>query len=320
MAACTPDLTALEQRQRILERQLVELEAEIDALEQTLEAAGVQVEPASSRGRPGRRGKKARGKRRRAKARMAADDGLPVSGHQQPTTERTRDSGATVERTGDPPVLPGLPEPERTETACGFKLQVPELSAISDYPLNTRGLGRSGPIRLSLGGDPLTPHALPKDFERDCGGAFRHAGGVILFSPDDTPNLDGRALELSLDPRLPMPRGGDERPMYWVYAQTTVRGTVAEWSSDWGDADTVLAGLVVGDGPVTVTFGDTAHTLPSGPFRLTHRFEGNGPFTTTIAGSAPQGDGLGGYALIDAWTLGNADNAVVFTGDAAWPP
>jgi hypothetical protein len=317
LGACTPDLTALEQRQRVLERELVEMEAEIAALEATLESAGVEIaEPGGERPRK-RRGK---AKRRRGRKAKVPDDGLPVAGHQDPDVERTEAAGATVTRTGKPPALPGLPQPERTETACGWKLQVPALSAISDYPLNTRGLGRSGPLLLSLGGDPLAPHAPPAGFERECGGAFRHAGGVILFAPDDSPNLDGRTLEWSLDPRVPMPRGGDGRPMYWAYPGTTLAGTVASWAAEWGDADAVIAGLVVGDGPVEIRFGDSApQVLPPGPFRVSHRFAGDGPFTMTVTGT-PSDTGLGGYALIDAWTVGNAANAVVFTGDAAWRP
>ncbi|MCB9676169.1 MAG: hypothetical protein H6737_13695 [Alphaproteobacteria bacterium] len=305
LAGCAPDLTALEQRQKELERELTELDEELVALRETLDEAGIEVKG----GRPARgkaRGAKAKPARGKAKARTNE----PPEGHQTPQTERSAEAGLSVTRTGRVPALPPPGNVERTATACGFKLEMPELKAISDYPLNNRGLGKSGPVVLSVDGQALEAHAFPKDYEERCGGAFRHAGTVVLFSTPDTPTLEGREVGLSLDPRVPLPRGDDGRPMYWVYPGTELSVHLDAWDPAWGEAQVTIGALVVGTGDATFAVGDTVRRA-AGAAAISEPLNG----ATGIRVSSPEG---GPYVLIDVLTIGNPDDAVVVTGGRAW--
>ncbi|MEZ4322834.1 MAG: hypothetical protein R3F61_35530 [Myxococcota bacterium] len=302
LAGCSPDLRVAEKRQKELEIELAELDREVLELRSTLEDAGIEVK---GKGRV-----RAKAKGRGRKARPSAP---PEGANQTPTRERTADAGVAIERTGTPIALsiPGAPERVET-TACGYRLEVPSLKGISDYPLNSRGLGKSGPVLLELDGVPLEPHALPADFEQRCGGAFRHAGTVVLFAPPEPVELGSRVPSLSLDPRVPVPRGDDGRPMYWVYPGTELVVRIDRWDPSWGPAEASVVALVMGPGSATFDL-DGAVSTGAGATNLTESLDGAGPFTLKV-----RSDPDGPFVLLDALTIGNPDDAVVVTGGQAW--
>jgi len=304
LAACAPDITTTEQRQRTLEGELATLDREVRELRESLTEAGIEVKPRASK-----RGKSRRGKAKSSRSKSKAHP--PVGGEQAPKTERSAQASVTAVRSGDAPTLsiPGMPK--RTETECGYRLDLPALKFISDYGLNSRGLGKSGPVVLEFDGSPLTPHAFPADYEKQCGGAFRHAGTALLFSPPEQADLTNHEVALTLDPRVPTPRA-DGRPMYWVYPGTELVIEVHSWDPSWGPAKGYLAALVSGPGQASFTLGDTTQSA-AGPATVEHEFTGSGPFEIRV--SSPEG---GPYVLLDALTIGNPDNAVVITGGRAW--
>jgi len=304
LAACAPDITATEQRQRALEGELAALDREVRELRTALTDAGIVLKP-----RAANRGKNRRGKAKSGRSKNKAHP--PVGGEQTPANDRTAQAVVTATRSGEAPTLSNPDTAKRTETECGFRLDLPALKSISDYALNSRGLGKSGPVVLEFDGTPLTPHAFPADYEKQCGGAFRHAGTALLFSPPDQVELAGHELALTLDSRVPMPRA-DGRPMYWVYPGTELVIQVETWDPSWGPAKSYLAALVSGPGQASFTLGDTTQ-FAAGPATVEHQFEGSGPFEIRV--SSPKG---GPYVLLDALTIGNPDNAVVITGGRAW--
>ena len=122
---------------------------------------------------------------------------------------------------------------------------------------------------MSAGGVDLPGHAFPKQFE-SCGGAFRHAGTVVLFStpteaaPDD--------LKLSFDSAFPSARP-DGRELFWLHpGQTATLATSSPWDESWGEAVLTLS-ADAGRPPVVQVDGEEA-----GPGPL----PGEGPWTVTI--------------------------------------
>ncbi len=308
LVACSNDakLAELEARQSELQASVSTTTASIADMRQQLEAMGVIApEGGKPKGKAG--GTSSTGKAKGGKI-----------GHPLPKDDVTATLAFQVQRAGKPPVFPPLPPPERSETACGWKYTVKELQPISDFQLNSNGLGKPGPLRLLSNGTPLAPHAAPADYEGRCGGAFRHAGYLILFSPADDPDATPtQTWSIDLDDRVPMPRGDDGRPMYWVYPGTQLTITTqGAWDPAWGEAELDLVPRVLGTGNWTVTVGGAPLDIPAekdAPHLHQAIPQDGGPFTLTLASPAD-----GPYLVLETLTLGNAEHAAVLTSEAAF--
>lgn len=325
-AGCgNPDLDALEREQAALRAQVDSLKVSVGTLRSEMVDAGL-VSPKQGKGRAsedqeeGGEGKSGKAKRRGKKD---DEDEGPGLGHTDPGRELSSALSVGAARTGSAPALPALTDMERVESACGFKFVLRDLQPLSDYPLNSAGFGKAGPVLMLEDGKPMTAHALPEAFEESCGGAFRHAGYAFFFSPSDS--AEGAASHtytLGLDPEVPLRRGDDDAPVYWVYPGTTLTFTVGSWDLAWGDLHVAVGGRVAlpGEASATVTLpgreAEVAAERPSG-FAIRHDVETppSGPWTITIA--SPED---GPWLVLGVVTAGNADNAVVIanvTGDEA---
>lgn len=245
------------------------------------------------------------------------------AGNPLPETEISGDLPWTFTRTGAPPALPSLGPPERRQkTNCGYKFSVRQLQPLSDFSLNSAGAGKASPVLLFEDGQPLTPHAMPHDFEQNCRFAFRHAGFLIMFTPDGKPaSAHGKTYTVALDSAFPLQRGDDGRDLFWIYpGQTATLSLSKGWNPDWGslsvdlDARLVYVGktnsapatasvLGVDEKSARPRLGMSAQieTPPSDAFEVTIASPGDGP-----------------YVLIETLTLGNAQHAVVVTSEAAF--
>lgn len=253
-----------------------------------------------------------------AKAAKAPKSGRAPRGR-LPETRLKDTLGVTAERTGEPTELPPLPEAERQDNPCGWKFFMRELQPLSDFPLNRDGLGKSSPLQLLENGTALKPHANPEDFADACTGSVRHAGFVFLFSPSgeaDSP-LE-QTYTLALDPRFPMPRGDDDRPMYWVYPGTTATFTIdGAWDDQWGVGKLELGGRVIDlttDGAQVTAPGIQETLSTGGDFIVTKELgPTDGAFTIEVSSPAN-----GPYVLLNQIQIGNPDNALVISSDAQW--
>jgi hypothetical protein len=239
--------------------------------------------------------------------------------HQLPATSLTGTLPWRAEREGSLPELPPLPEVERTESPCGHKYKLEPLKPISDFVLNSHDLGKSSPVLLLEDGEPLRGHAFPKQFEQKCAGAFRHAGFVILFSPtgESPESLSDHSYSIGLSPDLPLLRGDDQRPVYWVYPGTTLTFELdAGWDDAWGELYVDLAGRALGDAasPLEITVSDEVFPFETGDIALTAEPDlPQGPWSIRIT-SPPDGP----YAILDLLTVGNQETALVVTGPRAF--
>lgn len=244
-------------------------------------------------------------------------------GHPLPENELGEALPVTATRTGTPPELPALTDLERNESACGHKFVMRDLQPLSDYPLNSAGLGKSGPIVMLENGEPMAAHAAPEAFDETCSGAFRHAGYAFLFSPSGEVEAAAKnTYTLAHSDDVPMPRGDDGRPMYWVYPGTTLELAIdGGWDESWGDMILSIGGRVVvpselapqvrvagqemeippGTRPNGFAIEETLAAPPSGPWR--------------IEIESPEG---GPYLVLGTITVGNADNALVITSEEAF--
>ena len=255
-------------------------------------------------------------------ARAAKDKGQRrgrnrLNNHLKPAQRLDKQLGFRASRTGTADDLPVLPKPTRVpNTACGFKYKIESLKPISDFVLNRSDLGKSSPIVLLEDNAPLPGHAYPKHFEDDCAGAFRHAGFVILFSPTGAgPEAHKRHnYRIALSDEVPMPRGDDERPMYWVYPGTTLtlsfdQGWDLSWGPMWVDLDVHRAGSQEGD--VTLTLNGDEEIFETGDVLVSVEPDvPDGPWTITI--ESPTG---GPYLLLNRLTIGNTNHALIVSGD-----
>lgn len=274
-AGCNPEIREAERRQQALASEIQSLERDVASLRASLQQAGVRVEP---RRTPGKK----KGKKRAT---------VDTSGAQ------SHDLGMSLTRRGALPHTP-VARPEPLETACGFRLQLPDLRRISDFQLTQRGLGKASPLRMSVAGTPLAPHAFPKTFT-DCVGGFRHAGTVVLFSPP----AGSKPADLSLyfEDAFPAERA-DGRPIYWLHpGQTATLHTRTPWDPSWGephlqlitDAEVEPQILVAGEAV------DPGALLP-----------GRGPWTVEIRASH--------HTLLDTIRIGNADHGSTLTSPEQW--
>ncbi len=242
-------------------------------------------------------------------------------GQTDPTTELSDQLAVTATRTGTPPSLAAGPLERREKTDCGYRVPLGWLEPISDLALSNSGAGRASPVLATTAGTALAPHAAPAKFEKSCGGAFRHQGKYLFFSPAGNVESADQP-ELTLDPAVPMLRD-DGSTAYWVYPGTTLTLTVpSEWDAAWGELAVDLDARILAVGtqdhqspgspePATVSIlGQQATSVGT---RLGIHVEPDalptGPWTIEIA--SPKG---GGYVLIDTLTAGNEENALVVAG------
>ena len=168
-------------------------------------------------------------------------------------------------------------------------------------------------------GEPMKAHATPAEFNDACSRSYRHAGYVFLFSPDERPeNAEKRKYAIQLDPSVPMERGEDKRPMYWIYPGTTLEFAFERgWDPSWGDVTVDLAAKIAGEhlSPAVVSWGETTvSTDETGVLQISQETTlPEEPFSLSIA--SPED---GPYVLLNTLTLGNAANAVVVTSEVAF--
>lgn len=314
LAGCaSQELSALEAEQDQLRQEYDDLEANVSALRnQMIEAGLVTKQQAVAKAPvPNKGGKASKG------AKPAATKGM--EGNALPKHLLNDDITVEVTRAGEPPTLPALIDMERTESECGFKYTLQDLQPISDFPLNKQGYGKSSPVMLLQDGTPMKGHAMPSEFSDACTGSYRHAGYVFLFSPEDRPeNAEKHTYTVQLDPQVPMERGEDKRPMYWVYPGTTLTFSLGSgWDPTWGEATLDLAAKVAGEhlSPAVVSYGETEiKSDETGLLEISKSADlPNTPFTIDI--SSPED---GPYLLLNTLTLGNAANALVLTSEVAF--
>lgn len=300
------DLAALEAEQQSLEKEVEVLRANVEEMRDLMQAMG-----AMPRG-------------------PAAEEG-PAAEADPGDADLARAIPIRVERSGQAPQLPSPGAPERREnTACGYRFAVPWLEALSDQGLEMAGAGRASPLRVLQDGRPLTPHAGPLAFERNCKGAFRHQPRFVFFSPPDAVDNVGGAWTLQLSDEVPMPLGNDGEA-HWVYPGTELVFTFdAGWrAEDWGpmrvsfDARLLYVGTpedpdTLGSGSARLQFLDHDQTTDEPRLTVTHAPPNpDGPWTLTVSSPAD-----GPYVLVDRLSLGNDEHTLVVAstpGGAAGP-
>jgi hypothetical protein len=223
----------------------------------------------------------------------------------------TRSDGGTQVQTV------GSPE-RRDGTECGWRVGLQHLEAISDFALGDDSLGRSSPIRASLAGLELSGHATPSDYEKSCGGAYRHQQKYLFYAPPAGASAP-EDVQVRLDDAVP---SSDEagRPRYWIYPGTslTIQAT-GTWNSDWGEPHVVydlrLRDVGLASKPTARSAGAVTFTIPGrelsgreAVWRGSEPLQQTGPFELTISSPAD-----GPFVLIEALAIGNAANAAVVT-------
>ncbi len=242
-------------------------------------------------------------------------------GAQAPHTRlNDADIRVRVERTGLPVALPSLEAPKRGDGPCAWSFTVPRLRPLSDLVLRNSGLGRSSPIVLVENGKPLSSHAEVADISDRCTGSFRHAGAELQFSPRGRSEaVTGREYKLSHAAEVPLPRGDDGRPLYWVYPGTQLEFSVVDrWDPAWGDPTLTLTAKLIGEhtGRPLVELDDVVRTLdgdlPVVEYAL-RPLQLDGTWSLRISSPID-----GPWIVIDTLTLGNDDHAVIISSEHAW--
>jgi hypothetical protein len=253
----------------------------------------------------------------RSKAQRTGRAKVLVQDNQLPGNELAGEWAARIARTGTPSALPPLGDMERDdEFACGWKFTVPALKGISNVALaKNEAVGKASPIELWMDDTSLTPHALNPHLEA-CAGRFRHAGNVLQFSPDGSPDAaEGRTYSLRLAEPVPLPRAGDGRPMYWIYPGTRLTVDLPAWKDAWGALSVDLGMHVAGEGALLVTVAGEPTEL-GGAGEVLHSVQPDlqsGPWSISIG--SPKG---GPFAVLEFLTVGNSENALVVTGERAF--
>jgi hypothetical protein len=286
------DLAALEDEQQSLEKEVEVLRRNVEEMRALMQAMDALPDGPSADER--------------------ADD--------DPANDLARAIPLTVERTGDPPQLPPTGPPERRDnTACGYRFAVPWLEALSDQALEMAGAGRASPLVLTQDGKPLSPHAGPLAFERNCRGAFRHQPRFVFFSAADAVDNVGGSWALQLSEEVPLPLGNDGEA-HWVYPGTELRFAFdAGWRAEaWGpmrvtvDARLLYVGSpeapdALGSGEARIAFLDLDRSGSDPRLTLTHTPPNpDQPWVLTVSSPAD-----GPYVLIDTLTLGNDEHSLI---------
>jgi hypothetical protein len=292
LVACGSDeLTRLETKQRALEREVAVLRQTVGDLRGALQARGVvKAGPAGPR--------------------------MPAAGALAPEVLLVDELPHTLERRGEPPGLLAPTPERRTDTPCGWRLELPELVPLADFTLGGEGLGRSSPLRLAIGTVPLTPHAAPQQHEKGCHGAFRHQGRYLFYSPPGTDEgADGLQLSWAEGIAVPDEEG---RPRIWVYPGTELVVRFGDtWNDDaWGPGHVVYDVRLRATGPMGPSHQPSL-TLPDGSvhrgttttWRGSEAFEPPpGPLELRLA--SPEG---GPFLLVESLAIGNDTHAAVVT-------
>jgi hypothetical protein len=294
-AACGPDLAAVETEQQALEKEVEVLRSTVDTMRTEMQARGLLPSgPAGSLG-------------------------PAVAG-----TDLSQDLQWSAKRTGTIPKLEAaLGAPERRDTTeCGYRFHLPWLEALSDASLESTGSGRASPILLLQDGKPLEPHANAPAYDKACKFAFRHMPKFLFFSPNAYVGEISGTWTVALDPEVPIARGGDARPTYWVYPGTTLTFTFdSGWQSAWGpmsvQVDTRLLYVGTPDnaapmpgGPATVSVLDSEESgsEPRLGLEIVPEPPPESAWTVEIT-SPPEGP----YVLVELLRVGNDNNALVVT-------
>lgn len=304
LAACSdPELAKKEEELQVLQRDL-------DSLREELRKVRSDFESVTGRGADRQADADAEPPRKGAQGPF---------GHQLPRRPLREELRWTVLRSGVPAELPPLPAPVATEAACGFSLDLPTLRALSDPVLRKSGLGRSSPLLLLENGEALAAHG-GDDLGLACDGTFRHHGPQVQFAPRrERGAVASNTYRLAYAEELPLPRGDDGRPLYWVFPGTALEVRFQDpWESSWGEAELSLGFKVVGglEGrPLWQAPGQLALiTEPAGGVsvvlddRLMDR-------TWSVRVSSPVD---GPFVVLDTLTVGNSEWAAVVTGERAF--
>lgn len=300
---CGPDLAELETEQKALEQEVVVLRRTVEEMRTQMQAMGLMPSGPAA-----------------ATSEVGGGENLASS------------ITVNVERQGQIPTFPVLPEPERRDSSdCGYRFYVPWLESISDQVLEQSGSGRASPIVLLHDGKALTPHAGPIAYEKSCKFSFRHQPRYLFFSPANAVDNTGGEWTMKLATDVPLARG-DDREMYWVYPGTTMTFTFSKgWDADtWGEMKVSLdARLLYVGTPETPTphpsvsatasflgveessdeprLGfETVPEIPDGPWTLDLTSPSDGP-----------------YILVETLVIGNDQHSLVVsapeTGSTAAP-
>jgi hypothetical protein len=297
--ACGPDLAAVETEQQSLEKEVEVLRSTVDTMRTEMQAMGLLPSgPAGSMG-------------------------PAVAG-----TDLSQDLTWSAKRTGpvpEPKAVLGVPE-RRDATECGYRFHLPWLEALSDASLESTGSGRASPLLLKQDGKALEPHANAPAYDKACRFAFRHMPKFLFFSPDGSVGAVSGTWTVALDTEVPIARGGDARPTYWVYPGTTLTFTFdSGWQSEWGpmsvQVDTRLlyvgtpdnaAPAVGGAATVSALDSEESGTEPRLGLEVVPEPPPEAAWTVEIT-SPPDGP----YVLVELLRVGNDNNALVVTAPGA---
>lgn len=294
LAACGADLAQLETEERALAEEVAVLRANVEEMRSRMQEMGLVA------------------------------GGPKVTVDVEPENDLAGQIPLEVTRTGEPTPFPPLPAPERRDTTeCGFRIGASWLEPLSDQALEQAGSGKASPLLLFQDGRAVQPHAGPAAYEKACKFGFRHAPKYLFLSPDGFPEAVGGTWTLGLSPEVPLARGGDGRPMYWVYPGTTLTFEVgAGWDADtWGEMQVTLDARLMYIGapeapapkpgsPATVSFLGFEHAGKEKVFGVEHRPEAvpDGPWTIDLASPVD-----GPFVLVEILVVGNADYGLVVT-------
>jgi hypothetical protein len=171
-------------------------------------------------------------------------------------------------------------------------------------------------------GKPLEPHANAPAYEKACRFAFRHMPKFLFLSPDGDVGAVSGEWTLALSEEVPMPRGGDARPMFWTYPGQTLTFTFAEgWESEWGpmsvqvDARVLYAGTPEQPSPqpgapATISVMDTEESGSDPRLGMEVIPEPPPESAWTVEITSPAD---GPFVLLELLRVGNDNNAVVVT-------
>lgn len=126
---------------------------------------------------------------------------------------------------------------------CRWDIPISGLDALSDDRLYAAGLGHSSPVRLSVDGVALAPHAPRSAPDAPCSSSFVHGPGGLRVSP---PSPVMGTLIAELDPAGSLDAGRGEA-VSWAYPGTTLRWSMPAVPGGKATIEAVLR-PVEGDG------------------------------------------------------------------------
>ncbi|MCB9679879.1 MAG: hypothetical protein H6733_00280 [Alphaproteobacteria bacterium] len=215
-----------------------------------------------------------------------------------------------VGRTGTPPPLdaPEVRPWGGDGLGCCSLAVAPALDGLDQRALLGRGLVAVSPVRVSVDGTPLRPVDALADHGDGCQGTSRHPRRALEVCPT-RPIGDG-AVQLSLDPGLPVTLDGTGHPSWWVYPHTAVTLTLPAL-----EADGVLRAAWVhtaGDGATSLTVDDVAADVDVRDLRrvATATVPAGRPVTVALSSDGP-------FALLQALGVETDGQLQMVVGSAA---